>query len=94
MQENKTGISLKQWFTEHKNSVATQILSVLMNKAAQQPLFPCCSGLFLRLHLHMEKNEGQRIAAVLHELEQEGVVISHHEEGTNQYWWRINPIKP
>lgn len=94
MQELTNKISLKQWFTDNKNTIATQILSVLMNKAAQQPLFPCCSGLFIRLQLGMEKNEGQRIATVLKGLQQEGKILSHHEPGTNQFWWAINPIQP
>ena len=69
MQDKSNDISLKQWFTEHKNELEANVLEVLGNKAAQHPLFPCCSGLFIRGEIGLARNQMQPIDELLKDME-------------------------
>lgn len=83
--------NLSKWFTENKNSLQQNILEVLMNQAAQHPLFPCCSGLFLRMQLNLNRNLSQPLTNLLHEMEQSQMIIIHSIEGVPQSLYRIHP---
>lgn len=92
MQDKSNDISLKQWFTEHKNELEANVLEVLNSKAAQHPLFPCCSGLFIRGQIGLARNQMQPIDELLKDMEARGLIISNRELGLLR--WRLpnNPI--
>ena len=93
MQDKSNDISLKQWLTEHKNELEANVLEVLGNKAAQLPLFPCCSGLFIRDELKLDRNQMQPLDELLIDMKTiSGSIISHKENGL--WRWRLpnNPV--
>lgn len=89
MQINNDSISLKQWFSEHKNELEAGVLEVLNSKAAQHPLFPCCSGLSIRRRLGLDANFSQPLTELMKDMERRGLLISHNEKETGIFRWRL-----